>query len=131
MKIPPAPKWNEAVDGLESPEDWVKSLLPSNTVFPQLGQIWEAVQDCDLFCLAHFTWQATEAHMVMLRRGQKVRVVGVLDPLHLRFVPVEYDNLENALMPESARNVPGYTGYDMIGTTKWFNEVFQLETGAA
>jgi hypothetical protein len=46
------PKWNRAVDGLEEAGSWVlkleRSRLPQNVLFPQVGQVWEAVRDCEV-----------------------------------------------------------------------------------
>jgi len=46
------PRWNAATDGLEDAGRWAlnieRSRLPQDTLFPQAGQVWEAVRDCDV-----------------------------------------------------------------------------------
>src|SRR5437016_2698410 len=126
MKIPLAPRWNMAVDGLEEAVEWMKSLQPANTVFPRVGQLWEALQDCEMFSMARFEGQPSKAQMSRLARGEKVRVVGILDPSHLRFVPLRYDELHNVMVPMDIRATLGYTAYDVIATTEWFNKIFRV-----
>ena len=109
----------------------MKSLLPADTVFPRPGQVWEALQDCELLSIARFEGQPSKAKMSQLGRGEKVRVVEVLDPFHVRFVPTRYDELHKFMVPEDIRATAGYTGYDVIGTTDWFNKVFRAISNEA
>ena len=104
------PKWDTAVDGLEESWKWAaeieRSRLLSGVVFPRVGQVWEAVRDCQVAFRPQGCWQIPaweklrdgkaalrpggwqlpiggKAMFVMLggrallRAGEKVRVLGL------------------------------------------------------
>jgi hypothetical protein len=128
------PKWDRAVDGLESAGNWVmefeRSWLPSNIVFPRAGQIWEAVCDCEVPFRASIDFHPAfnKAFVVpadpmsfmklafgvaKLRTGEKIRVLDADGPrpVQVHFVPVRYQELHEDIVPEATRNYPGYSGY--------------------
>src|SRR5436309_1266052 len=109
MKIPPAPRWNKAIDGPELTGEWIRSLLPADIVFPHAGQVWKALQDCEVLSIARIEGQPSKAQMSQLGRGEKVRVVTILDPFHLRFVPLRYDELHKVMVAADIRATFGYT----------------------
>src|SRR5947209_20517914 len=51
--LPPV-KWDKRTDGLDFGdlvlwmEDYERSLLPPDTIFPREGQIWETIRDCEV-----------------------------------------------------------------------------------
>ena len=59
--LPPL-KWNKTTDGLNDVEvilwmeEYQRSLLPPETVFPREGQIWKAVRDCEVGFEASIAW---------------------------------------------------------------------------
>ncbi len=128
------PKWDRAIDGLESAGKWVtefeRSWLPSNTVFPQEGQIWETIQDCEVPFRASIDFRpkpnqpflaSPDAMLFMklafgcatLRKGERVRVLEAdgPKPVQVGFVPVRYQDLHEEIVPEATRKHPGYSGY--------------------
>ncbi len=133
------PKWDRATDGLESGWKWAadleRSSLPRDLVFPQTGQVWEAVRDCEVsfqtsipfarqpptvgVAMPFSTRLEIEAFMkyafgtTRLHRGERVRVldVGEPKPLQVDFVPVRYEELEAEMIPEETRRLTGYNGY--------------------
>jgi hypothetical protein len=107
------PKWDTAVDGLEEAGKWAleieRSRLAFDVVFPRVGQVWEAVRDCEVAYRPQGCWQLPawekvrdgkaalrpggwglpvngKAMFVMLggtarlRAGEKIRVVGLDHP---------------------------------------------------
>src|SRR5579863_3640554 len=52
VKLPPLPQWNKLTDDIDWAEsrlrsqDFERSLLPRDLIFPRSGQVWEAVSDC-------------------------------------------------------------------------------------
>jgi hypothetical protein len=102
MKIPTPLKWSKAVDGLDMTDflaqarEYERSRLPRDMVFPQEGQIWEAIRDCEVGFLALFTSVTfAEMHKAMetptqppffpcgaarLNSGEKVRILAVDGP---------------------------------------------------
>jgi len=138
MRLPPLPKWNRTTDDIDSndffrrSQDYERSLMPPDIVFPRAGQVWETVRDCEVQVL---NWMIeTKAPMLWtnarLRQGERVRILQLDDPkpLSVRFKPV--GELHERIAPHSsgyelrirmARTVPGLgegTGY--------FNELFRL-----
>jgi hypothetical protein len=135
------PKWNRAIDGLEDAGKWVsdieQALLPRDIVFPQVGQIWEAVRNCEVTFRASICVPESDtelllkkcgpkfisAHLDLLARGgraqlpqgEKVRIVGIVDykPLYVVFKPIRYDELHERIVPEGVRLANGYCGYEL------------------
>ena len=105
MKLPPIPKWNPATDDIDNLDymhrcdDYERSFLPSNIVFPRTGQIWEAVRDCEVnaFPIRPAPGKGKAAPKkfvfwptVRLEPGMKVRILELDDPrpLTIPFVPL-------------------------------------------
>jgi hypothetical protein len=109
--LPPLPKWNKTTDDIDCADfyrqsvDYERSLLPGNLVFPRVGQIWEAVCDCEvpvLKCVAGprgpLFWPNAG-----LRKGERVRIL-TLDhpkPLQVRFEPIRSQELHENTPPEN------------------------------
>ena len=142
LYLPPEfPKWDYATDGLESGWKWAadceRSHLSAELLLPRAGQVWEAIQDCEVPFQAAIDFppkslssglptpvaDLSEAAafmqlsfgMARLVRGERVRVatVDAPKPLHVNFVPVRYEQLQDQLIPEPTRKYPGYSGYEL------------------
>jgi len=131
------PKWDKLVDGLECVGKWAsdieRSQLPGNMLFPRAGQIWEAVQDCEVAfrpCIAFPNSESQgTAHLrllqaspglimgatVRVRKGEKIRILETDDPkpLLIDCVPLCYDEMHERIVPVETRNLPGYSGYKL------------------
>ncbi|HWX19632.1 MAG TPA: hypothetical protein VN578_06970 [Candidatus Binatia bacterium] len=147
MKIPAQyPRWNKAIDGLEDPTKWVleieRARLPSDIVFPVVGQLWEALRDCDVPFRARVAYRrpSTEAAGILknvplifipsaggplrggiarLHQGERVRILE-LDgprPIYVNFLPLRYHDLHESIVPEDIRKLPGYRGYELYVKT--------------
>jgi hypothetical protein len=122
------PKWDKAVDGLESSGKWMwdsqRSFLPSNIVFPRVGQVWEAIRDCEIDTprLPPFKsfspgqwWFSPKAppffpaSSEQIRQGERVRIVGVDDPkpVYVSFQLLCRDELPGAIGPGNGSQPPG------------------------
>lgn len=147
MRLPPTPKWNKATDDLDNNDylrrvqDYERSLLPPDIVFPQTGQIWEAVRDCEVNWMA---WPILARPIgwsgrARLQRGERVRILTRDDPkpIHVTFQPLRYHELHERIVSRDIRNVPGYrhyilslrTAYTMCCSreeTGYFHELFRL-----
>jgi len=161
------PKWNPAVDGLEDAGIWAlgleKERLPKNVAFPRAGQIWECICDCQVGfrpCIRRSTFLSADPAsavkhppfapddlLVLLGghanfpAGERIRVVGAETdkPLHVSFIPLRYQELQNHIVPEEILHRPDYQGYELslktartisdFGPAKapaFFTEVFRL-----
>src|SRR5262245_9868999 len=98
LVLPPLPQWNpltadfDSADFARSSLDYERSLLPDNVVFPQVGQVCEAIDDCEVrfraWCPIPIaqTWARVGGPLpntfpspltggkLRLQRGEKVRV---------------------------------------------------------
>jgi hypothetical protein len=147
------PKWDQATDGLEEAGKWAleleRSRLPSDTIFPCAGQVWEAVRDCEVsFRPCFSSTRITGGQLVamlggraQLRQGELVRILGTDNPkpIYVTFSPVRHRELEDSIVPEEFRILPGYRDYQLQAKTAktvsdfdkknlqtYFNETFRL-----
>jgi hypothetical protein len=145
MTAPRPPGWNKTLDDLvqeitrgarwfvsgeeaEWARDYERSLLPSGTVFPRGGEVWEAVGDCDVQVEYLFAAPGSSGTTGRLRAGERVRIVeGGSDPapIVVSFVPLRYDALHEALVPADVRAALRYTGYALAARTAHVNRHFR------
>ena len=145
MKLPPLPKWNKTTDDIDSADflrrsqDYERSLLPPDLIFPRTGQIWEAVRDCEVNFMAWVPKAILPGGRVRLKQGERVRIL-TLDgpkPIQVTFQPVRYHELHESIVPHDIRNSPGYqyyvlslrTAYTICclrDETGYFHELFRL-----
>jgi hypothetical protein len=129
------PKWDRAIDGLSCPFQWTRNLersrLPADMAVPRAGQVWEAVHDCEVayrVMIDPVTPPSTSKRVLYeellaragglapLRRGERIRILGVDDPrkpLRVDFQPVRYQELQQAIVPEDVWMRAGYRGYEL------------------
>src|SRR5438876_7930675 len=80
IKLPPLPKWNKLTDDIDSADfalraqDYERSLLPPDLVFPRQGQIWEAVRDCEVNFIARTTNPLLPGGRARIQQGERVRI---------------------------------------------------------
>jgi hypothetical protein len=148
MRLSPPAKWNKEIDGLDLEEfrrRQKEHLLPPGTVSPRRGQVWEAVQDCEVYVAAYFSTRWPQASRALLQRGERVHTEDVYTarlPAWVDFQPVRYEELHAIMVPEEIRQDSGHTYYYLhvpLVKSSWFGsseptfftESFRLvETGA-
>ena len=128
--LPPIPKWNnltDDIDGLDyrkRSQDFERSLLSGNLVFPREGQVWEVLRDCEISGRRLRENRTVFWGKVPLRKGEQVRILP-LDhpkPLQVQFQRVGLDEANYLLWVRTARTVPGQGEQEAI----YFNELFML-----
>ncbi len=141
--LPPAPKWDRAVDGLQDGWAWAsdfeRSSLPPDFMFPKAGQTWEAIRDCEVNFIAFIPRTILPSGGARLRQGERVRVItGEPKPIRVAFQPVRYHELHALIVPEEVRKRPNYQYYYLtlrVARTPgcflckepgFFNELFHL-----
>jgi hypothetical protein len=99
------PKWNKAIDGLEDAMGWAmefeRTQLPTDAVFPCVGEVWEATRDCQVdFFQVTVTFRNGRPFFpcgaASLKQGARVQVTE-LDgpkPLHVSFRPLRREQLQ-------------------------------------
>jgi len=81
--LPPL-KWDQTTGGLDTSdyvrftEDYQRSLLPPDTVFPREGQIWEAVRDCQVDFEAPILRPCPRFSKLRLPDGSEVTLPGTV-----------------------------------------------------
>src|ERR1051326_5248113 len=145
IRLPPLPKWNKATDDIDCndfarrSQDYERSLLPRDLIFPRAGQIWQAVRDCEVSVLQ---WTICPIRPVLvpnarLRQGERVRVLTLDDPkpLQVAFEPVRYEELRQTIAPDSLRYQFSMrmapTGPAFGQQTGYFHDLFRLVEDAA
>jgi hypothetical protein len=142
--LPPLPRWNPKTDDIDCADffrrmqDYERTFLPRDIVFPRAGQIWEAVRDCTVYCFGRmggperlFTWPDAQ-----IRQGQRVRIlISDPKPLTVTFAPVPGEDMGQGITPDNFRpalwlrvacTVP-FPG-EAVG---YFHELFKLVQEAA
>ena len=107
--------------------DYERSLLPPGTAFPRGGQVWEALDDCDVQVEYIFAAPGGGGGEGRLAKGERVRIMeGGVDaaPIVVCFLPLRYDALHERHVPEDVRGSPRYTNYSLAVTTAYFNAHF-------
>ncbi len=146
MKIPPAPEgWNKSLADLDaeyesgarrtpagSPEiDWARdyerSLLPADTRFPRVGDVYEALEDLEAHYLTSWDAPFTGGGKGLLLRGDQVVVRYMLpQPIAVNARAVNYREIEARVVPESERKAQGYGGFSFVLKTAALNTKFRL-----
>src|SRR6266542_231643 len=120
MRLPPLPKWNKTTDDIDTADflrrsqNYERSLLPPDIIFPSTGQIWEAVRDCEVDFMA---WSSKTIILpggrARLQQGERVRILTLDDPKPIRvtFQPLRYHELHESIVPHDIRSWPGYQHY--------------------
>jgi hypothetical protein len=127
--LPPVPKWNKETDDIDRldymrrSEEFERSFLPPDLVFPREGQIWEAVRDCEVSGRMMRQQRTVFWGKVKLRKGDRIRILplGHPKPLQVNFQCLAPDQAHHLFWMRTARTVPGQTE-----ETAYFHELFSL-----
>jgi len=149
MTIPSMPPgWNKTLDDLfaelaagerdsiGSPEgDWARayelSLLPSDTRYPCEGDVYEVKEDMAITYMTSWAAPFTGGGEARLRRGDRLRVTDVAvgeQPISAYLQAVDYDELEQRIVPRAEREARNYGGFYFSVRTRELNEEFCLVT---
>lgn len=102
--------------------------------FPRGGQIWEAIDGCDVQVQYLFTAPIALSGSCRLTAGERVCIMtGITAPptTVVSFLPVRYAELHESLVPLDVRGTPRYKQYTLSVETGYFCEHFRLVEDAA
>jgi hypothetical protein len=145
--ISPAPAgWNRTIGDLfaemdrgertsvGSPEvDWARdyerSLIAPDMRFPRKGDVYEALEDMTARYMTSWAAPCTGGGEGLLKKGDRVLVDS--EPLDSRAIStyataVDYDALEERIVPASDRSAPKYGGFYFSFKTVDLNRKFRL-----
>src|SRR6266850_4383763 len=114
--LPPIPKWNSSTDDIDGldyrkrSEDFERSLLPRNLVFPREGQVWELVRDCEVWGQRPIENRMAITR-IQLSKGERILVLPLNHPrpLQVMFRRLRPEEPNCDLSVRIARTVPGQT----------------------
>jgi hypothetical protein len=143
--IPPRPKdWTKTFADLDaeyksgsrqtlgSPEtDWARdyerSLLPSDTRFPLVGDIYEALEDLETFYQTSWNAAFTGGGRGKILKGDRIIVRFMLpQPVAVSADALNYHEVEERMVPEGERKAIDYGGFRITLRTADLNEKFRL-----
>jgi hypothetical protein len=142
--LPPIPRWNpktddmDGADFLQRCQDFERSFLPKDDVFPRVGQVWEVARDCKVH--VHFCQPIQDLKQLMmwqdahLRRREKVRILPCEHPkpLSVNFTRIRDGAIEPALSTTEFEQVlwlktaPTFPVSGSGQRVAYFIEVFKL-----
>jgi hypothetical protein len=118
-----------------SPEiDWAREYerrqLPVGTRFPEKGDVYESLKGQSVDYLTAWAAPCTGGGKGTLKKGEQVWVTDdpskIEKPIAIYVLPVEYEKLEERMVPKSERESPKYGGFYLYLTTIDLNTNFKL-----
>jgi hypothetical protein len=150
-EVPPRPEgWNRTIadlmaevtagkrGGVGQPEiDWARdyerSLIPPDVRFPQKGDVYEALEDMTADFLTAWSAPFTGGGQGLLKKSERILVDSEPSepkPISSYAVAIDYEALEQRIVPESDRTAERYAGFYFHFKTVDLNRKFKLvETG--
>ena len=116
----PESKWAEAYE---------RSLIPSGIRFPRKGDVYEALSDIEVSYMTSWKAPYTLGGKSVLKKGDKVSIdhaPPVSKPISVYAKAVNYNEIEERIIPSSDRNSPKYNGYYFSFNTVDLNKSFKL-----
>lgn len=117
-----------------SPEvDWARdferSQIPADMRFPRKGDVYEALENMTVHYMTSWAAPVTGGGEGILKKGD--RVVVDSDPVDARAIStyasaVDYDAVEERIVPTSDRSAPKYSGFYFAFKTVDLNRKFRL-----
>jgi hypothetical protein len=117
--------------GMDAAEARARGLLPTHHRIPKKGEVFEATGDVPVHY--HTTWRApyTGGGDAILGEGDRIVITSVSDQLEPEPVgvgarAVDYDAIEQRIVPASVRTAAKYSGYNLWVEIEPLNCGFRL-----
>lgn len=110
-------------------KDFERSLLSDETRFPRQGDIYEATVDQDVDYLIAWSAPLTGGGQATLYKGERIRIdidPGEPEPLGVYALAVDYQQLEQRMVPDDVRTRAKYDGFYFHVKTAALNSRFVL-----
>lgn len=123
---------------LGQPEiDWAREYelrqIPDGIRFPKMGDVYESLKDQTVDYLTAWAAPYTGSGKGTLLKGEKVWIdsaPGDKKPIGVYALPLEYDVIEQRMVPQEERENPKYGGFYFHFKTMELNQNFKLiDTG--
>jgi len=112
---------------IENARKLSKALMPTGLFYPKGGEVYEAIQDIQISYLTHFMAPFTGGDKAKLFKGERVIVSkpNQSKPLGYYCYPINDDEIEHRIIPNSDKNDPAYNGFSLSIDTKSLNSDFK------
>lgn len=112
---------------MENVRKLLKALKPTGLIYPKGGEVYEATQDIQIRYLTHFMAPYTGGDKAKLLKGERVIISkpNQAKPLGYYCYPINVDEIENRIIPNSDKNDPAYNGFSLSIDTKSLNSDFK------
>lgn len=113
---------------LEWAADYERSLIPKKYKFPKKGYVYEALEDIDVELEIWFSAPGSGSEDAKLFKGERIWIYYEPDGNEIEPCahPIEYEKLEERLVPTETRDLSFYAGYSILIRTTTLNEKFRL-----
>jgi len=110
-------------------KEYERTLYPPNTMYPQKGNVYEAIEDQEITYLTAWDAPFTGSGKGKIKKGERIWIDN--DPIEDKptgtyAVPVNYSELENRMVPEEERKDQKYSGFYFNISTPVLNSKFML-----
>lgn len=104
-----------------------KALMPAGLLYPKGGEVFETIQDVEISYLTHFMAPYTGGDKAKLLKGERVIVSKPNQdkPLGYYCYPINADEVEERIIPNSDKSDPAYNGFSLSIDTKILNSNFK------
>lgn len=112
---------------LERARKLTDALLPKNINFPIGGEVYEAEKNVQISYMTHHFAPYSGGEKCIFPKGQRLIVCppNRKRPTGVYCIPIEYEQIEEKLIPESEKLEPTYSNYSLFVDTKVLNNNFK------
>lgn len=114
---------------LDWARDYERGLIPDGIRFPRKGDVYESLVDQTVDYLTAWAAPFTGSGEAILRKGERVWIdTEPVDekPIGTYAIPINYNELEERMVPGEEKNSPKYGGFYFFFKTVDLNERFRL-----
>lgn len=114
---------------VEWAKDYERSLYPKNTVFPRKGYLYESIEDQEISYMTAWKAPFTGGGKSIIKKGERIWIKfnpNEENPTSTYALPVDYEKIEERMVPENERNNPKYNGFYFCLSTPILNNKFKL-----
>lgn len=104
-----------------------KALMPTGLLYPKGGEVFGAIQDVQISYLTHFMAPYIGGDKAKLLKGERVIVSKPNQdkPLGYYCYPINADEVEERIIPNSDKSDPAYNGFSLSIDTKILSSYFK------
>ena len=112
---------------IENARKLSKALMTTGLFYPKGGEVFEAIDDVQIDYLTYFMAPYTGGKKAILLEGERIIVSKPNQdkPLGYYCYPINAEEVENRIIPNSDKDAPEYNGFSLFIDTKILNKNFK------